>query len=131
MRDLAYGGCVWTGECGGAGAEDLPRYILAALEVTRDQVQKEMDRGWLRDWGDTFAFVCILLCLLEAATRMSVAFGRGLRVTGRWIKHYLENRHHQRCPAGAWQRRRWVEPEEGPAAVAVAPADILPQANLN
>ena len=109
----------------------MPRYILAALEVTRDQVQKEMDRGWLRDWGDMFALVCIILCLLEAATRVSVAFGRGLRVTGHVIKHYLENRRHQRCPAGAWQRRIF-EPEEGPAAVAVAPVlDILPQANLN
>ncbi|MCP3662117.1 MAG: hypothetical protein GY696_06415 [Gammaproteobacteria bacterium] len=87
--------------------------------------------GWLRDWGDMFALVCIILCLLEAATRVSVAFGRGLRVTGHVIKHYLENRRHQRCPAGAWQRRIF-EPEEGPATVAVASAlDILPQANLN
>ncbi len=51
-------------------------------------------------------------------------------MTGRWIQRYLEDRHHQRRPAGAWPpRRRWVEPEEGPAKVAVAPADILPQAN--
>ncbi len=131
LRDLAYGGCVWTGECAGAGTEDLPRYILAALEVTRDQVKKEMDRGWLRGWGDTFALVCIILCLLEAATRVSVAFGRGLRVTSHAVKHYLEDRRRQGCPAGAWQPRIF-EPEEGPAAVDIAPAiDILPQANLN
>ncbi len=96
MRNLAYGGCVWTGECTGAGTEDLPRYILAALEVTREQVKKEMDRGWLRDWGDTLALACILLCLLEAATRASVAFGRGLRLASYAGKHYLENRLHQR-----------------------------------
>ncbi len=93
LRDLAYGDCIWTGECTGAGTEDLPQYILAALEVTREQLRKGMDRGWL-NWGDKLALVCIILCLLESATRASVAFGRGLRLTRNAVKHYLENRHH-------------------------------------
>ena len=106
-------------ECRGAGTKDLPRYVLAALEVTREQVKKEMDRGWLRDWGDTLALACIILCLLESATRASVAFGKGLRLASYAVKHYLDNRRHQRCPAWAWEQRQ-VEPhapEEVQAAV--------------
>ncbi|MCP3665790.1 MAG: hypothetical protein GY696_25390 [Gammaproteobacteria bacterium] len=104
---------------------------MAALEVTRDQVKKEMDRGWLQDWGDTSALVCIIRCLLEAATRVSVAFGRGLRVTSHAVKHYLEDGRRQGCPAWAWEQRT-AKPEEGLAAVDIAPViNILPQANLN
>ena len=68
-----------------------------------------MDRGWLRDWGDTLALACIILCLLESATRASVAFGKGLRLASYAVKHYLDNRCHQRSPAWAWEQEP-VEP---------------------
>ena len=39
------------------------------LEVKREQAMKDLDRGWLPDWGDMLALTCIVLCLLESATR--------------------------------------------------------------
>ncbi|MCP3664661.1 MAG: hypothetical protein GY696_19585 [Gammaproteobacteria bacterium] len=77
--------------------------------MTREEVKKEMDRRWLRDWGDMLALACIILCLLELATRASVAFGKGLRLASYAVKHYLDNRRHQRRPAWAWEQRP-VEP---------------------
>ncbi|MCP3665185.1 MAG: hypothetical protein GY696_22250 [Gammaproteobacteria bacterium] len=73
--------------------------------MTREQVKKDLDRGWLRDWGDMLALACIILCLLELATRASVAFGKGLRVASYAVKHYLENRRHYRRPTWAWEQR--------------------------
>ncbi|MCP3666535.1 MAG: hypothetical protein GY696_29220, partial [Gammaproteobacteria bacterium] len=109
FKRLAYGDCVWTGECKGTSSEDLPQYVLAALEVTREQTMKDLDRGWLRDWEDTLALAWIILCLLELATRAGVAFGKGLRVASHAVQHHLENRRRHRCSAWAWEQRP-VEP---------------------
>ena len=64
LRRLAYGDCVWTGECKGTKNEDLPQYVLADLEVKGEGTTGDTDRGWLREWGDTLALACIILCLL-------------------------------------------------------------------
>ncbi|MCP3663831.1 MAG: hypothetical protein GY696_15290 [Gammaproteobacteria bacterium] len=62
--------------------------------MTREQAMKDLDRGWLQDWGDMLT--CIILCLLESATRAGVAFGKGLRVARRTVQHLLEKRRQPR-----------------------------------
>ncbi|MCP3668711.1 MAG: hypothetical protein GY696_40555 [Gammaproteobacteria bacterium] len=47
LRDLAYGDCIWAGECKGAEGEDLPLYVLADLKTERKGSMDDGARGLL------------------------------------------------------------------------------------
>ena len=64
LRALAYGDCVWAGECKGAEGKDLPLYVLANLRTERKGSVEEEARGLLREWGDMLTLVCIILCMM-------------------------------------------------------------------
>ena len=79
LRALAYGDCVGAGECKGAEVKGLPLYVLANLRTEMKGSVDNDARGLLREWGDILALVCIILCMMDMATRMIVALKIGLR----------------------------------------------------
>ena len=68
-----------AGECKGAEVKGLPMYVLANLRTEMKGSVDNDARGLLREWGDILALVCIILCMMDMATRMIVALKIGLR----------------------------------------------------
>ena len=60
------------------------RCNLAVLVWLRTGMEEPVDiqakiRGWLLEWGDIIALVCIILCVIDTAARATAAVWTGLR----------------------------------------------------
>ena len=82
--------CIGDGECKGAETKELPVYVLANLRTEMEGSVDNEARGWLRECGDIFALVCIILCMMDTATRLSLAVRTGLRTARDRVQHLLD-----------------------------------------
>ena len=67
---VAYGNCLAVGECTAEGAGNIPVYSLAKLSpgTLNPLGAWNQFRGWLREWGNVLALICIqIFCFTTAA----------------------------------------------------------------
>ncbi len=79
-------------------------YVLANLRTEVKGSVEDEARGLLREWGDMLALVCIILCMMETATRMVVALKTGLRTTRNEVQCLLEDHHQNGRATLAWHK---------------------------
>ena len=73
---VAYGNCLAVGECTAEGAGNIPVYSLAKLSpgTLNPLGAWNQFRGWLREWGNVLALICIHVCtILMAAMKAGPA----------------------------------------------------------
>ncbi|MCP3662614.1 MAG: hypothetical protein GY696_08995 [Gammaproteobacteria bacterium] len=74
---VAYGSCVAVGECAVAGTDNIPVYSLSKLSpgTLNPLAVWTRFRGWLREWGDILALVCIIIFIFTTAANLCSSEG--------------------------------------------------------